>query len=744
MGAGRLVAGRYRLESPVGRGAMGIVWRGRDELLRRDVAVKEVQITALTMPDEAELACQRALREARTAARLSHPGVVTVFDVVEEHGSPWIVMELIGGRSLDQVIAEDGPLPPLHAAELGTSLLSALATAHAAGVLHRDVKPSNVLITAEGRAILTDFGIATIAEEPGLTQAGLVVGTPGFTAPERVHGHAATPGSDLWSLGATLYAAVEGRGPFDRPGGSAAIVAGIVSEDAPRAPSAGPLGPVIDALLRRDPATRPDAATTATLLTRAATAAGSGARSPLGDGWLAGASRAGDGLANTGPNGDGTGDNRPGNLRLADGGLGDHSMAGNGLADDGLGDSGMGDSGDGRPGDSGPAPNGSWFRGPGPNGSGPSFLDPPVFAELRMPGPDGPGAADTTEPGGYPAYPYGADGPGQRGPGGYAAGLPESLDPPSTGGPPGPDPDRTQPERPRPAGRGHRVWSRGWRAVIVGAGIAAIVAATALGLGIYFHSQAGGPASQASGPGAARRAAGTAAARPGAKGASAGSGASGQAGRSGRGSAAGGSSPDPKTGPSTGTGKKTGTGKTGTGTGKTTGTGTGKTTGSGAGAPPAGYRWQTVTAAELDATAGFVIAAPDAWPLSTQGQAAYLRPRSGRAVITIRLTPFAYRRPVREAHYQQARALAAGTYPGYRLQAIAPTEFMGSPAASWRFTWKPAGGPRTSVQAILVTLSTSAGNQAYKLILSVPSARLTAIRPIFEKALATFRPLPPM
>ena len=286
MGSGRLIAGRYRLQGPIGRGAMGIVWRGRDELLDRDVAVKEVQITAHASPADAEGIYQRTLREARTAARLSHPSVVTVFDVVEENGSPWIVMELVNARSLDRVISEDGPLPPLQAAELGASLVGALATAHASGVLHRDVKPSNVLVTDDGKAVLTDFGIATFAEDPSHTLVGMVVGTPGFTAPERVRGSGATPASDLWSLGATLYAAVEGRGPFDRVGGSAAVIAGVANEAAPRSPSAGPLAPVIDALLSREPGTRPDATTAARLLTEAATAARTGAR-PLGEGWLA-------------------------------------------------------------------------------------------------------------------------------------------------------------------------------------------------------------------------------------------------------------------------------------------------------------------------------------------------------------------------------------------------------------------------------------------------------------------------
>ena len=146
-GAGRLVAGRYRLHRAIGRGAMGIVWRGRDELLDRDVAVKEVQVTSAATPADTETIYRRTLREARTAARLSHPSVVTVFDVVEEDGSPWIVMELVRARSLDRLIAEDGPLPPAQAARVGEGLLGALATAHAAGVLHRDVKPSNVLVS---------------------------------------------------------------------------------------------------------------------------------------------------------------------------------------------------------------------------------------------------------------------------------------------------------------------------------------------------------------------------------------------------------------------------------------------------------------------------------------------------------------------------------------------------------------------------------------------------------------------
>jgi hypothetical protein len=264
---GRVIAGRYNLQHPIGRGAMGVVWRARDQLLDRDVAVKEVVISALIGADERRNAYQRTLREARTAARLSHRGVVAVYDVAEEDGRPWIVMELVPSQSLDQVLVVDGRLPSARACRIGQQLLSALAAAHSAGVLHRDVKPSNVLIatnrTGEGwdeRAVLTDFGIAQFEGDPRLTQTGMVMGSPGFTAPERIRGSDASPASDLWSLGATIYAAVEGRGPYEQRGGAITTMSAIINEDAPIAPHAGQLAPIIAALLRRDPTRRPSAA----------------------------------------------------------------------------------------------------------------------------------------------------------------------------------------------------------------------------------------------------------------------------------------------------------------------------------------------------------------------------------------------------------------------------------------------------------------------------------------------------
>ena len=256
---GRVIAGRYRLEAPIGRGAMGIVWRARDQLLDRDVAVKEVQIAETLTDAERANAYQRTLREAKTAARLNHPAVVTVYDVCEDEGRPWIVMQLVSAQSLDQVLAASGPLSPRRAAEMARQLLSALSVAHAAGVMHRDVKPSNVLLGSDDRAVLTDFGIATFQGDPKLTQTGMVMGSPGFTAPERIRGEDASPASDLWSLGATLFAAVEGHGPFEKRGGAITTMSAIINEDAPEAPTAGALGPVIAALLRREPADRPDA-----------------------------------------------------------------------------------------------------------------------------------------------------------------------------------------------------------------------------------------------------------------------------------------------------------------------------------------------------------------------------------------------------------------------------------------------------------------------------------------------------
>jgi len=250
-----LIAGRYRLLEPVGSGGMGRVWLARDEMLDRDVAVKEFVPPEWMNEEEQTRLRDRTLREARSAGRLNHPHVVRVYDVVHADGLPWIVMEYVPSRSLHQVINEDGPYSPVATARIGLDVLDALTAAHRAGVLHRDVKPHNVLIGTDGRVVLTDFGLATFVDDGAVTGPGLVVGSPQYVSPERARDGASTVESDMWSLGATLYAAVEGRSPYARETAMATLMA--LATEEPGAPEkAGLLGPVLLGLLRHDPATR--------------------------------------------------------------------------------------------------------------------------------------------------------------------------------------------------------------------------------------------------------------------------------------------------------------------------------------------------------------------------------------------------------------------------------------------------------------------------------------------------------
>ncbi|MFF2194430.1 serine/threonine-protein kinase [Streptomyces sp. NPDC058157] len=252
---GRLLAGRYRLAELLGQGGMGTVWRAHDEHLGREVALKE-----LRFPDGLDTSRRQAWigrldREARAAARLKHPGVITVHDrIADEDGRPWIVMELVRGRSLGDLIEEDGPLPPARVARIGREILDALRAVHATGVTHRDIKPANVLLEGD-RVVLTDFGIAAVEGEPGLTRSGALMGTPSYMSPEQVRGLPATAESDLWSLGATLFTAVEGHPPFGGSGSWAVFVA-IATEEPATAVRAGDLAPVLTGLLRKDPAQR--------------------------------------------------------------------------------------------------------------------------------------------------------------------------------------------------------------------------------------------------------------------------------------------------------------------------------------------------------------------------------------------------------------------------------------------------------------------------------------------------------
>ncbi|MEU9381624.1 serine/threonine-protein kinase [Streptomyces sp. NPDC048279] len=254
-GRERVIAGRYRLLSPLGEGGMGTVWRARDEVLGREVAVKEVRAPAGLPGSDVERMYARLEREAWAAARVANRNVVTVYDVAMEGGRPWIVMELIRGVSLADVLDSEGPMSPQRAAGIGAEVLSALRAAHAAGVLHRDVKPGNVLLSNDGRVVLTDFGIATVEGSSALTMTGEVIGSPEYLAPERALGRAFGPESDLWSLGVLLYAAVEGTSPFrlDTPLNT---LRAVVDEELPPPHRAGALAPVIEGLLRKDPAGR--------------------------------------------------------------------------------------------------------------------------------------------------------------------------------------------------------------------------------------------------------------------------------------------------------------------------------------------------------------------------------------------------------------------------------------------------------------------------------------------------------
>ncbi|MEU4719969.1 serine/threonine-protein kinase [Nonomuraea dietziae] len=265
--AGRRIAGRYHLKEPIGKGGMGIVWRAHDELLDREVAVKEVRYAAV-LGDEVQLLNRRTMREARAAARFTHPNVIVVHDVIEEDDRPWIVMQLVQSRSLGQVIKADGPLAPGKVAEIGLAVLDALRGAHDAGVLHRDVKPENVLLAEDGRVVLTDFGIATLETETALTMTGLA-GTPAFIAPERLKGLPARRESDLWSLGATLYTAVEGRAPHER-GMAMATMMAVLNDDPEPPKRAGALKPVLAGLLAKEPDQRLGFDEAARLLRKAA------------------------------------------------------------------------------------------------------------------------------------------------------------------------------------------------------------------------------------------------------------------------------------------------------------------------------------------------------------------------------------------------------------------------------------------------------------------------------------------
>jgi len=684
--AGRVIAGRYRLEDPIGRGAMGVVWRARDQLLDRDVAVKEVHIAETLTEEEKANAYQRTLREAKTAARLNHPGVVTVYDVAEDGGRPWIVMQLVAAQSLDQVLADSGPLSPRRTAEMGRQLLSALSVAHAAGVMHRDVKPSNVLLGRDDRAVLTDFGIATFAGDPRLTQTGMVMGSPGFTAPERIRGEDATPASDLWSLGATLHAAVEGHGPFEGRGGAITTMSAIINEEAPPAGNAAALAPVIAALLRREPSDRPDAATAARMITdvlpqlpaRTGSApagyeatALSEASAPTGATTLdrsasSGADQApaGGSLATPLAAGATPGSGQPSQTAATS----PQPVLGGATAHD---QPTTYDPRYGRPppgsaaGPSGGTPAGS---GPGSSSGYAGYESP---SQAAAPPHDFSSWYDPSPRSG-PSRPW----PGAQ-PGSGAASRPGSGSRAGAAAPPGAWPEYTPDGRP---GRRRGLW---WKIALVALAVLG-AAAGATTILLLRHS----PTSTASGQGTATAQGGQPA------------------------STSAGALPPASLQLVNAINMQ-------------------------AGPLPAG--WTTFTQhASNGETAGFKIAYPANWAESTSGYRTTLANPSGSVSLIIDLTPHTYpNKMVAEAKYIRQQSLAQGHFPGYSSLGLASTPVRGTQGAYWKFTWQDDGVQQEVIDFVFVL-----NGQSYALYFTAPASVWTPAHPTFDEQAETFTPLP--
>ena len=692
-GPGCVVAGRYELLDRIGQGAMGTVWRARDQVLARDVAVKEVRLPDLMPARDREILRERTLREARVSAKLSHPCVVTVHDVIEADDTPWIVMELVIARSLERVLAEDGPLPPRRVAETGLMLLGALASAHAAGIVHRDVKPGNVLLTRDGRAVLTDFGIAAVDGDPALTQTGMVVGTPGFCAPERIRGVAASPASDLWSLGATLYAAVEGRGPFDGHGSPMAVLASIVHSDPPPARLAGPLEAVIEALMSKDPAQRPDAARSGRLLTDAAAALGAAP----GAGPSASAEPV---LATVGPVSAGAKSVPTGANSVPAGANSVPAGAGPVWAP----------AGGGRPGAASARTDPTGFpvsdgatatAGPGLTTIAPArFLaSPPAAPSARGTGtsqfPAGPGPLPARAgPGLFPAA---------AGPAVIPAAEPAPL-PVSMGAAPFP---ASMGAAPFPASMGAAPAPASMGAAPAPASIGAVLAPASMGAA-PFPASVGGGAGPAGRPGAHP----SAGRRLLALGLAVAVVLAGLlwwlvAGPSARGHAGGGS-------------------------------GGAATAG---GSLPAGYRWYTRPASAAGVPS-FTMAAPAGWRAHRRGATIYLRNSVPGGVIAVTLAPGTPGGPVWEARLLERAALARGTFTGYRRIAITPFLVRGKLAGAWRFSYRPPGAGVMEALVVVTRVTASGTGRPYELMAAAPAASWPQTMAAFAEAARTFSPRP--
>ncbi|WP_037838566.1 serine/threonine-protein kinase [Streptomyces sp. NRRL S-1813] len=716
-GEGRLIGGRYRLGIRLGRGGMGTVWRATDEILGRQVAVKELHLDEGTTETEARVQRERAMREARTVARIKHPNVIVVHDVVEQDGRPWIVMELVEGPSLADRLQSGGPVAPREAARIGVALLGALHAAHALGVLHRDIKPANVLMEpGSGRVVLTDFGIAQVPGVTTLTDAGGFVGSPEYTAPERMAGRGAGPEADLWSLGVLLCVALSGESPFRRDslGG---VLHAVVYDEIELPEAARPLHAVVHGLLERDTGRRLGAGETERLLRgylqsgrapeRGTGGHGGHGPSPgrfpghgLGGGATGLAAEAAEAVAGAEAEAGTSGPAGPKGAGGAAGSPGAGSSTGPG------GPPGAGES---------PTPSGS----PTPGGHRPG--DP---ATPRHPGPDAHTSPYDGPGGGLPdEQPPNEHRPHQHPPhehraGEHPSGEHPSGEHPSGEHPPGEDPltADTPPSPAGPAGvsdgggagrTGRRAGGRGPAAPIRAAlddralaaaarphtGRTRTVLLVALAAVLIGGAGAGIAVLLMQGSGA-------------------GDGSDGR-GRPSRSQQASDAGPTRPTGP---------------GTAKPTASATSSPSPGASGKVPAGYRL-------VNDPAGFVLAVPDGFTRSYENERVYYSSQGKRFRIGIQLQKRVPEGPL--GAMRTADAEGPVHYPGYRQGQVTETTHNGLRAGRWEFVWDGGaqdGGPRYTYD-----LSWDEGGKMIDVWISSPVGSRTEAERHFDTALDAFR-----
>ncbi|BDH15571.1 protein kinase domain-containing protein [Streptomyces hygroscopicus] len=727
-GEGRLIGGRYRLGTRLGRGGMGTVWRATDEILGRQVAVKELHLDEGTTETEARVQRERAMREARTVARIKHPNVIVVHDVVEQDGRPWIVMELVEGPSLADRLQSGGPVAPREAARIGVALLGALHAAHALGVLHRDIKPANVLMEpGSGRVVLTDFGIAQVPGVTTLTDAGGFVGSPEYTAPERMAGRVAGPEADLWSLGVLLCVALSGESPFRRDslGG---VLHAVVYDEIELPEAARPLHAVVHGLLERDTVRRLGAGETERLL-----------RGYLQSGRAPERGTGGHGRHGPGP---GPSPGRFPGHGLGGGATGLAAEAAEAVAEAGTsgpaGPKGAGGAA-GSPGAGGSAGAGSSTRPGGPPGAGesptpsasptPSGPRPGAPATPHHPGPDahtspydgpGDGLPGEQPPNEHPPneHPPHEHRPDQHRPDQRPTHEHRPGEPPSGEHPPSEDP-LTADTPPAPAGparasdgsgagrTGRRVGGRGsaapiraalddralaaaarphtgrTRTVLLVALAAVLIGGAGAGIAVLLM-QGGGTGAGPDGRG-----------RPS---------------RSQQASDAGPTRP------------------TGPGTAKPTAPSTSSPSPGATGKVPAGYRL-------VNDPAGFVLAVPDGFTRSYENERVYYSSQGKRFRIGIQVQKRVPEGPL--GAMRTADAEGPVHYPGYRQGQVTETTHNGLRAGRWEFVWDGGaqdGGPRYTYD-----LSWDEGGKMIDVWISSPVGSRTEAERHFDTALDAFR-----